>query len=108
MIETQAPVRPTSSSLPPLHPYTNHTTLATFPAIYLCPLNIDLFVKHINLTDNERVKIGRQTNARTVPAENNDYFESRVLSWQHAEVWEESGKVSNMVRFCVSCLITLL
>jgi hypothetical protein len=104
LIETQAPIHPTSL-LPPLH---HHTTLATFPALYLYLLNADSCVKHINLTNNQRVKIGRQTNARTVPAENNGYFDSKVLSRQHAEVWEESGKVSNVVRFRVSCLITLL
>jgi hypothetical protein len=71
------------------------TMLAPFPALYLYPLNADSFVKHINLTNNQRVKIGRQTNARTVPAENNGYFDSKVLSRQHAEVWEENGKVSH-------------
>jgi hypothetical protein len=67
--------------------------LPAFPALYLYPLNADAFVKHINLTNNQRVKIGRQTNARTVPAENNGYFDSKVLSRQHAEVWEEGGKI---------------
>ncbi|KAG8534284.1 uncharacterized protein KY384_001128 [Bacidia gigantensis] len=39
-------------------------------------------------------KIGRQTNAKTQPASNNGYFDSKVLSRQHAEVWaEKSGKV---------------
>jgi len=35
-------------------------------------LNPNSFVKPVNLTNNKRVKIGRQTNARTirVPAEN--------------------------------------
>lgn len=70
------------------------TMLPSFPALYLYPLNADSFVKHINLTNNQRVKIGRQTNARTVPAENNGYFDSKVLSRQHAEVWEENNKVS--------------
>ncbi|KAF7972296.1 hypothetical protein HWV62_18462 [Athelia sp. TMB] len=67
--------------------------LPSFPALYLYPLNADSFVKHINLTNNQRVKIGRQTNARTVPAENNGYFDSKVLSRQHAEVWEENNKI---------------
>jgi hypothetical protein len=35
----------------------------------LYPFNTDPFVKYINLMNNQRVKIGRQTNARTVPAE---------------------------------------
>jgi pSer/pThr/pTyr-binding forkhead associated (FHA) protein len=44
-----------------------------------------------------RVKIGRQTNAKTVPGERNGYFDSKVLSRQHAEVWEEGGKVRSLV-----------
>ncbi|KZP08408.1 hypothetical protein FIBSPDRAFT_761441 [Athelia psychrophila] len=67
--------------------------LPSFPALYLYPLNADSFVKHINLTNNQGVKTGRQTNARTVPAENNGYFDSKVLSRQHAEVWEENNKI---------------
>ena len=39
------------------------------------------------------VKIGRQTNAKTIPGERNGYFDSKVLSRQHAEVWEEDSKV---------------
>ncbi|KIM79867.1 hypothetical protein PILCRDRAFT_823052 [Piloderma croceum F 1598] len=77
----------------PFAPPSATTMLAPFPALYLYPLNADSFVKHINLTNNQRVKIGRQTNARTVPAENNGYFDSKVLSRQHAEVWEENAKI---------------
>lgn len=40
-----------------------------------------------------RVKIGRQTNAKTVPNNTNGYFDSKVLSRMHAEVWAEDGKV---------------
>jgi hypothetical protein len=61
------------------------------PHIYL--LNANSFIKHINLPNNQHIKIGRQTNARTDPAKNNGYFNSKVLSRQHAKVWEESGKV---------------
>lgn len=49
--------------------------------------------KHIALIGNQRVKIGRQTNAKTVPAERNGYFDSKVLSRQHAEIWEDGGKI---------------
>lgn len=42
---------------------------------------------------NEQVKIGRQTNSKTVPGERNAYFDSKVLSRTHAEIWEQSGKV---------------
>lgn len=80
--------------MPTQTPFSSSAMLPAFPALYLYPLNADAFVKHINLTNNQRVKIGRQTNARTVPAEGNGYFDSKVLSRQHAEVWEEGGKVS--------------
>ncbi|KAI0635032.1 hypothetical protein C8Q77DRAFT_1156387 [Trametes polyzona] len=63
------------------------------PALYLYPLNDTFIPKHISLAANQRVKIGRQTNAKTVPQERNGYFDSKVLSRQHAEVWEENGKI---------------
>lgn len=66
---------------------------AAFPALYLYPLNDSFIPKHISLLHNQRVKIGRQTNAKTAPGERNGYFDSKVLSRQHAEVWEESGKI---------------
>ncbi|KAG1802998.1 SMAD/FHA domain-containing protein [Suillus variegatus] len=40
-----------------------------------------------------RVKIGRQTSAKTIPGERNGYFDSMLLSRQHAEIWEDSGKI---------------
>lgn len=42
----------------------------------------------------EVLRIGRQTNAKTVPTAVNGYFDSKVLSRQHAEVWaERNGKI---------------
>jgi hypothetical protein len=64
------------------------------PALYLYPLNDTFIPKQIALAGGVRVKIGRQTNAKTVPGERNGFFDSKVLSRQHAEVWEEGGKVS--------------
>ena len=64
-----------------------------FPALYLDPLNDSFVPKHISLVGGQRVKIGRQTNAKTVPGERNGYFDSKVLSRQHAEVWEDGGKI---------------
>src|ERR1700683_303386 len=61
---------------------TTNIMLAAFPALCLYPLNADSFVKHINLTSNQCVKIGRQTNAHTVSADNNGYFDLKVLSRQ--------------------------
>ena len=63
------------------------------PTLYLYPLNDSFVPKHIALLPQQRVKIGCQTNAKTVPAERNGYFDSKVLSRQHAEVWEQDGKV---------------
>lgn len=40
------------------------------------------------------LRIGRQTNARTIPNPWNGYFDSKVLSRQHAEVWaDKDGKI---------------
>ncbi|TKA76821.1 hypothetical protein B0A49_03702 [Cryomyces minteri] len=40
------------------------------------------------------LRIGRQTNQKTLPTPTNGYFDSKVLSRQHAEVWaERNGKV---------------
>lgn len=42
----------------------------------------------------EVLRIGRQTNAKTVPTAMNGYFDSKVLSRQHAEVWaDRNGKI---------------
>lgn len=65
-----------------------------YPALYLYPIDDSFAPKHISLAGGQRVKIGRQTNAKTIPGERNGYFDSKVLSRQHAEVWEENGKVS--------------
>ncbi|GJE86722.1 FHA and PRK00409 domain-containing protein [Phanerochaete sordida] len=74
-------------------PFSNAQPPVPLPALYLYPLNDSFVPKHISLVSNQRVKIGRQTNAKTVPAERNGYFDSKVLSRQHAEVWEENGKI---------------
>ncbi|EGZ76534.1 hypothetical protein NEUTE2DRAFT_77071 [Neurospora tetrasperma FGSC 2509] len=40
------------------------------------------------------MKIGRQTNAKTVPLPTNGFFDSKVLSRQHAEIWaNQDGKI---------------
>lgn len=83
----------TACAMPPFS--TTHTPVP-LPALYLYPLNESFIPKHISLVGGQRVKIGRQTNAKTVPAERNGYFDSKVLSRQHAEVWEENGKVSSL------------
>jgi hypothetical protein len=61
----------------------------------LLPMNGTFERKQINLPFfPEVLRIGRQTNAKTVPTQVNGYFDSKVLSRQHAEVWaDRSGKV---------------
>jgi len=63
------------------------------PALYLYPLNQSFEPKHISVAGGQRVKIGRQTNPKTAPGEKNGFFDSKVLSRQHAEVWEDAHKV---------------
>ena len=76
-----------------------------FPALYLYPLNDTWHPKHISLT-SQRTKIGRQTSSKTAPGERNGFFDSKVLSRQHAEVWEEGGKVSHHCLFVYLSLPT--
>ncbi|KAJ3542885.1 hypothetical protein NMY22_g3338 [Coprinellus aureogranulatus] len=71
----------------------NNAAALPYPALYLYPLNDSFVPKHIALSHGQHVKIGRQTNAKTAPGERNGYFDSKVLSRQHAEVWEEGGKI---------------
>ncbi|KAF7361236.1 Glycosyltransferase family 69 protein [Mycena sanguinolenta] len=79
--------------MPSPAPFSSPQNNLAFPALYLYPLNDSFIPKHISLTPSgQRVKIGRQTNAKTSPGERNGYFDSKVLSRQHAEVWEENGK----------------
>ncbi|KAF3941410.1 hypothetical protein ABW19_dt0206991 [Dactylella cylindrospora] len=60
--------------------------------LMLLPLNGTFERKVIPLPYYPDVlRIGRQTNAKTVPTQSNGYFDSKVLSRQHAEVWAEKG-----------------
>lgn len=61
----------------------------------LLPMTGTFERKHITIPYfPEVLRIGRQTNAKTVPTPVNGYFDSKVLSRQHAEVWaDRNGKV---------------
>ena len=50
---------------------------------------------------------GRQTSAKTAPGERNGFFDSKVLSRQHAEVWEEAEKVRLFCSRFISTLISV-
>ncbi|KAI0067017.1 hypothetical protein BV25DRAFT_1820172 [Artomyces pyxidatus] len=85
---------PPTTPVMPAPPFSsNHVQQQPLPALYLYPLNDSFIPKHIHLPPDQRTKIGRQTNAKTAPGERNGYFDSKVLSRQHAEVWEEGGKI---------------
>lgn len=64
--------------------------------LVLAPLNAT-FVKKCLVVPfaPEVLKLGRQTTTRTQAAPDNGYFDSRVLSRQHAEIWADydTGKV---------------
>lgn len=61
----------------------------------LLPMTGTFERKHIIVPYSPEVlKIGRQTNAKTVPTVSNGYFDSKVLSRQHAEMWaDRNGKI---------------
>ncbi|KAJ5601336.1 hypothetical protein N7510_010870 [Penicillium lagena] len=66
------------------------------PAILaLAPINGTFEKKQINVPFYPDVlRIGRQTNAKTVPTLVNGFFDSKVLSRQHAEIWaDKAGKI---------------
>ncbi|KXN71881.1 SMAD/FHA domain-containing protein [Conidiobolus coronatus NRRL 28638] len=62
------------------------------PTIVLDPL-FDSFKTSKTIELFEKLKIGRQVSVKTLPEVNNGYFESKVLSRNHAEIWFENGKV---------------
>lgn len=66
------------------------------PAVLaLLPMNGTFERKQINVPFSPDVlRIGRQTNQKTVPTPVNGFFDSKVLSRQHAEVYaERDGKI---------------
>lgn len=73
-------------------PAQNNETLAL---LALSPLNGTFESKQINVPFQPGIlKVGRQTNAKTVPTSVNGYFDSKVLSRAHAEVWaDRDGKI---------------
>ncbi|ORY60694.1 uncharacterized protein BCR38DRAFT_348917 [Pseudomassariella vexata] len=77
--------RPMPESLPP----------GGQPVLYLLSLNSTFERKTISVPFSpDTLRIGRQTNAKTVPTPINGFFDSKVLSRQHAEIWaDRQGKI---------------
>jgi len=65
------------------------------PVLYLLSLNGTFERKTISVPFYPDIlRIGRQTNQKTIPTPANGFFDSKVLSRQHAEIWaDRSGKV---------------
>lgn len=65
------------------------------PVLYLLSLNGSFERKTISVPYlPDTLRIGRQTNQKTVPTPINGYFDSKVLSRQHAEIWADTnGKI---------------
>ncbi|KAL2884209.1 hypothetical protein SGCOL_000148 [Colletotrichum sp. CLE4] len=65
------------------------------PVLYLLSLNGTFERKTISVPFfPETLRIGRQTNQKTIPTAINGYFDSKVLSRQHAEIWaDRTGKI---------------
>ncbi|KAL2198417.1 hypothetical protein P885DRAFT_33083 [Corynascus similis CBS 632.67] len=65
------------------------------PVLYLLSLNGSFERKTISVPYfPDTLRIGRQTNAKTIPTPVNGYFDSKVLSRQHAEIWADTnGKI---------------
>ena len=65
------------------------------PVLYLLSMNGTFERKTISVPFYpDTLRIGRQTNAKTVPTAINGFFDSKVLSRQHAEIWADAnGKI---------------
>ncbi|KAI8811174.1 SMAD/FHA domain-containing protein [Cladochytrium replicatum] len=62
-----------------------------YASVVLEPLNDTFVTKRLELY--EAVKIGRKVNVKTGPEPTNGVFDSKVLSRNHAEIWQENGQV---------------
>ncbi|KAG8166564.1 hypothetical protein KVR01_002253 [Diaporthe batatas] len=73
----------------------NDTMPGGQPVLYLLSLNGTFERKTIQVPFYpETLRVGRQTNNKTVPTPQNGFFDSKVLSRQHAEIWaDRQGKI---------------
>ncbi|KAF4624382.1 hypothetical protein G7Y89_g13789 [Cudoniella acicularis] len=86
----QNPPQQTNGVRPPAQPVGEGN-----PVLYLLSMNGTFERKTISVPYYpDSLRIGRQTNAKTVPTPANGFFDSKVLSRQHAEIWaDRSGKI---------------
>jgi hypothetical protein len=76
-------------------PMTESMPAAGQPVLYLLSLNGTFERKNISVPFSpDTLRIGRQTNQKTIPTPINGFFDSKVLSRQHAEIWaDRQGKI---------------
>jgi pSer/pThr/pTyr-binding forkhead associated (FHA) protein len=86
----QAPTQQSNGARPAAQPVGEGN-----PVLYLLSMNGTFERKTISVPFYpDSLRIGRQTNAKTVPTPANGFFDSKVLSRQHAEIWaERNGKI---------------
>lgn len=87
----QSPTQQNNGNRPPAQPIGEGN-----PVLYLLSMNGTFERKTISVPYYpDSLRIGRQTNAKTVPTPANGYFDSKVLSRQHAEIWADknNGKI---------------
>lgn len=100
-IHQPAPILPSQNRIQPQQQQNGgrietSTNQSDPPAVLaLHPLTSTFERKHITVPYfPEVLRIGRQTGAKTVPTPVNGFFDSKVLSRQHAEVWaDRNGKI---------------
>lgn len=89
-----SPLLQSPGQLAPQRPLTD-TIPGGQPVLYLLSLNGTFERKTIQVPFYpETLRVGRQTNNKTVPTPQNGFFDSKVLSRQHAEIWaDRQGKI---------------
>lgn len=89
-----SPLLQSPGQMAPQRPLTD-TIPGGQPVLYLLSLNGTFERKTIQVPFYpETLRVGRQTNNKTVPTPLNGFFDSKVLSRQHAEIWaDRQGKI---------------
>lgn len=98
-LHTPSSLLPTQNSLQS-QSQTSSTARGSAPSeppaiLHLLPINGTFERKTITVPYwPDVLRVGRQTNQKTIPTPLNGYFDSKVLSRQHAEVWaDRDGKI---------------
>lgn len=99
-IHSAAPILPSQAQMAAQQalsrgPMTEPLPTGGQPVLYLLSQNGTFERKTISVPFSpDTLRIGRQTNVKTVPTPINGYFDSKVLSRQHAEIWaDRQGKI---------------